>query len=765
MLRRLRIVKPLLKPIIKAQVSEQPTLIEGAELLYLLPRPSLTDLAVLSTAAQRLGMAIPEQGMKSRTGMSVRYEFLTQNVGRVLRRSLMRTCPPRLRLAHELVRSGQAIQVVPVSIFWSRAPQHESSLLRILFSERWTATSRLRRLIDLLINRQMVQVVFGPAIDLAQLVNSGLGEARELRRSARLLRVIFKNQRRALLGPELSLKRRAMSLVLSHPEVQLAIERDASTHGRPTKQSTRLAQRILAGIVSDFSAITLRIAYRFLAWCFRIGGAEFSIRGMEPIRQCAQQANLVYLPCHQSHLDYIVLSFLLYREGLAIPHIASGENLDLPVLGSILRQCGAFFIRRSFRDDDLYRNLITQYLRQILLRGHSVEFFLEGTRSRTGFLMPARLGMMQVTLSAAQKPPARPLALVPVRFGFERLIDGDSFARELAGASKRKETWGGLVRGFKQMRAGLGSIGLAFGEPIVLRDTSELHAGTIANLVLRKVNANLLVTGTHLIALTLLSAAQHRMERGLLEGQMALYIEWLCAEGFTCLENDVDGCIQAAARQGLLRFETITDVDLISTSEKGENHLPWHRNNALHSLALPSLMALASARSALQETPSLQITLLWPLLANELHLGELTAGLYTRWRNRMDSHDMLDTEGLAQAAASSSGRSLRLLARLLAPTLERHLLILDTAIRHPINEPVARETIQAESLRRAAQLAEVSTESLNRDCARLALGALLSTSVLVEHPGIHPGPGAEQLADEIAPLVSSEFLEALSNCP
>lgn len=763
MLRRLRVVKRLLAPIIKAQICGRPTLSEGAEVLYLLPRPSLTDLAVLSRAAERLEMAVPEHPIESGSKMPVRYEFLTQNVGLLLRRSLMRSCPRRLRLAHELARSGQSIQMVPVSVFWSRAPQHETSLLRILFSERWTATSRLRRLIEIFINRKMVQIVFGATIDLSQLVNSELGVERELRRSARLLRVIFKNQRRALLGPELSLKRRAMSAVLSHPEVTMAIERDALAHGRRTKQSTRLAHRLLTGIVSDFSAITLRVVYRFAAWCFKIAGADFSIRGMERIRQCAQEANLVYLPCHQSHLDYIVLSFLLYREGLAIPHIAAGENLDLPLLGRILRQCGAFFIRRSFRDDDLYRNIITQYLRQILSRGHPLEFFLEGARSRTGFLMPARLGMMQVTLSAAQMPPARPIALVPVRFGFERLMDGDSFARELAGGAKSRETWGDLIRGFKQIRSGLGNIGLAFGEPIVIKDTGRLQARSIANLVLCKVNANLLVTGAHLIALTLLAAPQHRIEKRLLEAQVALYIKWLESEGYTCLETEADACIQIAVRQGLLQFEKVAGVDLVGTSVKGARHLPWHRNNALHSLALPALLALVSARSSLDESPSRLISSLWPLLANELHLEKLTKRHYTRWRKRMRDQNMLDERGMARSAASGGGRGVRLLGRILTPTLERYLLVLDTVNRQQINQPVPRETIEAESMRRAAHLTEVATECVNRDCARLTLEALISTSLLVEQPVIQPHPGAQNISTLIASLVSGEFVDALSN--
>ena len=763
MLRRLALARKLLAPLIKAQVTGEPEAKSGDELVYLLPRPSLTDLCVLSTAAARLGLPSPESELDADGTLLRRFEFLSQNVGWLLRRSLMRSYPPRLKKAHELARSGKAIRIIPVSIFWSRAPHHETSTLRILMSERWTATTRFRRLIELLVNRKLVRIVFAPGIDLPMLVDSKLDPEPELRRTARLLRIVFKNQRLALLGPELSLKRRSLSLVLAHPEVRLAIERDALAQGRRPAQSARLARRILTEVVSDFSAITLRLVYRLVEWCWKMAGTEFTVRGLDRARICAQTAHLVYLPCHQSHLDYIVLSFLLYRHGLALPHIAAGQNLDLPILGRILRHCGAFFIRRGFRHDDLYRNLVTQYVRQVLFRGHPLEFFLEGTRSRSGFLMPARLGMLQVTLSAAQKPPARPLALIPVRFSFERLLDADSFARELGGLTKRRESWGDLFRGFTQIRRGLGHIGMALGDPIVIEDAGKLRAQSLANLVARKINANLLVTGTHLVALALLGSARRRLERSLLESQISLYSEWLGGDGYSCLETQAGKCIEAAERQGLVHLERIAGVDLINTSTKGDRHLPWHRNNAMHSLTLPALMALGSVRQPLEDKPALQISSLWPLLASELHLDKLTSGLYTHWRDRLRDRDMLDESGNAASGASAPGRSLRLLGRLLIPTLERHLLILDIARCEQDNQPLPRETLEAESLRRAAHLAEVCSEPLNRDCAHLAVHSLLSTSTLLEQPGILPGPKAKAVAAAISFYLSDEFVNALSN--
>lgn len=761
MLRRLSVLKRLLGSLVCTQVSGELPESDGECTLYVLPRPALTDLAVLCTSAKRLGLPAPEDCSAADDDVP-QFEFLGQNVGWLLRRSLMHRYPQRLKRAHQLAREGRSVKLVPVTVFWSRSPHHEMSFMKILLSERWTATTRLRRFFQIFLNRKLVHLAFAPAIDLSRLVEASSDPRRELRRTARLLRVIFKNQRLALIGPELSLKRRALSNVLTHPEVRRAIERDAVSGGHRLSQSTRRARRLLRGIVSDFSPVTIRWVYGLVAWCWKRAKVSFSLHGLEATRSCAQTANIVYLPCHQSHLDYIVLSFLLYEQGLALPHIASGDNLNLPVLGRLLRQCGAFYIRRSFRGDDLYRNVITQYVRLILLRGHSVEFFPEGTRSRTGFLMPPKLGMLQVTLNAAQAPPAKPLALIPVRYSFERLLDGESFAHELTGACKQKESWMDLLRGFFRMGRGLGRIGISFGEPIVIDCSNQLKASEVATQILAKINQKSLATASHLLALALLGTPRRRLERNLLQAQMALYIEWLDTEGFITLETEAQASIAACERQGLVQFETLAGVDFASSTQKGDRLLPWHRNNALHSLAFPALLALLSFSRPLEDTPREQVSDLWNLIAKELHQPKFSRGMYRKWLSELRERNFIQVDGGACPAASEEGRRLKLLARLLVPTLERHLLILDTANSALISQPFTRDALIAECLRRAAHLSEFLSEPLTRDCAHLSVYALLGMNALTEQPdGVRCADPATRLLPAISACLPEESLRVL----
>ena len=142
---------------------------------------------------------------------------------------------------------------------------------------------------------------------------------------------------------------------------------------------------------------------------------------------------IVYLPCHRSHIDYLLLSYLIYRNGLTPPHIAAGDNLDMPLVGGLLRRGGAFFLRRSFKGEPLYAAVFHEYLHLMLARGFPIEYFIEGGRSRTGRTLAPKAGILGMTIASFVRSHSRPLVFVPVYVGYERIIEGDTYVRELAG--------------------------------------------------------------------------------------------------------------------------------------------------------------------------------------------------------------------------------------------------------------------------------------------------------------------------------------------
>ena len=151
-----------------------------------------------------------------------------------------------------------------------------------------------------------------------------------------------------------------------------------------------------------------------------------------------------------------------------MPYVAAGINLNLPVIGRLLRKGGAFFIRRSFRGSGLYPIVFMKYVDVMMNRGHAMEFFIEGGRSRTGRLLQPRTGMLSMTVRSFLRDARRPVAYVPAYFGYERLLEGESYIDEISGRPKQKESVRGLLRVLPQLRRQLGRVFISFGEPLLL---------------------------------------------------------------------------------------------------------------------------------------------------------------------------------------------------------------------------------------------------------------------------------------------------------
>src|SRR6202044_2496690 len=178
-----------------------------------------------------------------------------------------------------------------------------------------------------------------------------------------------------------------------------------------------------------------------------------------------------------SHMDYLLLSYAIYERGYAVPHIAAGLNLNLPIIGRFLRKGGAFYVRRSFRGNALYTVVFMKYLAAMMARGHSIEYFIEGGRSRTGRLRPPMTGMLSMTVRSYLREPRRPVVFVPVYFGYERIVEGPTYIGELSGQPKEKESVLGLLRSLRRLsRERLGRVHAILGEPIHLDALLDNHA-------------------------------------------------------------------------------------------------------------------------------------------------------------------------------------------------------------------------------------------------------------------------------------------------
>jgi len=257
---------------------------------------------------------------------------------------------------------------VPVAVYWGRAPQKEGSWLRLLLVEDWAIASRLRKFFQVLLNGRETLIEIGDPVPLRSLLGKDAAAALTGRRAARALRALYARQRAARIGPDLSHRRTIVTRVLRASAVRAAMAQEMREKKITRRKAMRQAQRIAEEIAANYSHAFVRFMEHLLTrlWNRLYDGIVFG--HVQTLARVAEGHEVVYVPCHRSHMDYLLLSYAIYREGYAIPHIAAGINLNMPVVGRFLRKGGAFFIRRSFRGSALYTVVFMSYLGAIMAR-------------------------------------------------------------------------------------------------------------------------------------------------------------------------------------------------------------------------------------------------------------------------------------------------------------------------------------------------------------------------------------------------------------
>ncbi len=260
------------------------------------------------------------------------------------------------------------------------------------------------------------------------------------------MRAEFRHMRVDTLGPDLSRRRAIIAQVLRTRAVRQAVRQEIRDTKRTRRDGLLVARRHALEIAANYSHTFVRIAERILSRFLTRVYDGIEVRNAEYLDRLPPACEIVYMPCHRSHVDYLLLSYVIYQRGYAVPYVAAGVNLNLPVIGRLLRKGGAFFIRRSFRGSGLYPIVFMKYVDVMMNRGHPIEFFIEGGRSRTGRLLRPRTGMLSMTVRSFLRDTRRPVAYVPVYFGYDKLLEGESYIDELMGTPEGEGVGGRPVR-------------------------------------------------------------------------------------------------------------------------------------------------------------------------------------------------------------------------------------------------------------------------------------------------------------------------------
>lgn len=338
---------------------------------------------------------------------------------------------------------------------------------------------------------------------------------------------------------------------------------------------------------------------------------------LEKIKELSERngENVIYCPTHRSYIDFLMLSYILYANEIKVPHICAGEDfLSIAVLHSFLRNSGAFFMKRSFKDDPLYKSIFTEYVQNLLTDNHSLEFFLEGTRARSGKMLRPKFGLLNVLTSAYFKDKVKDFHFVPVTINYSRVLEGETFPLELLGEAKVKESLSRIVKAARYITMNFGSIYVEFAEPISLRSyvqeivhKENLHPGvnkedrmlissSLGYHLIHKLSEKLVIMPTSICASILL---MHR--KGISEDELIKQVDYLlqvlkdrnvimpaeCNSAKICVRKGTNHLNETVSKKkDIFEPRVIPKIDY-----KNILLLSYYRNNLIHLFINEALIA------------------------------------------------------------------------------------------------------------------------------------------------------------------------------
>jgi glycerol-3-phosphate O-acyltransferase len=593
-------------------------------------------------------------------------------------------------------------------------------------------------------------------------------------------------------------RRSARLGALAHPDFRSDLERIARETGRTDRHAMRDARKYLREMGAKPSPLVAGFGgwAAGLVWRRNYRKVHYEPGDLKRLKELGTDHPLVFLPSHKSQLDHAVLHHLLWRNGRPPNYTAAGINMNFFLLGPIIRRSGSFFIRRRIGDRPVYKRVLRAYLAHLLEQGHPVEWYIEGTRSRTGKVLPPTYGLLTYAAEALWNDRCGDIHAVPVSISYDHVEEIEPYVAEQRGATKRRETFTWMVKSILMMGKDYGDIHVRLGAPLSMAEYFGGHAeadrrGMIAALgteICSRINRATPVTATSLVASAILgNTGQLRLS----PVRLGEVVDELVRDATTRRLPMVDG-LAALDRAGIERIARrlarrgIVTIDGVTSGPGGTSPTyriepdqrlaaSFYRNTIAHHYVVPAAagVAIASAGrvtgNSLLEGFDQALRALHGLLEIDFFLpdpgvfaGQVTSELTRRipgWES------LLVAEG--RAAVLDRLRPHR------APWALRHFLEAYWVVAVQIADEQAGGPSDTKGLLRSALEGSLAYARRGRISAEAASLSLLSAGLRMatrhdpaaaEEPD--SGPGAGALATELARFLESiEILEGTALRP
>lgn len=435
---------------------------------------------------------------------------------------------------------------LPHIMFFSKTPHTtQLSFLDVIFGTQENP-GRLRRLVALFKSPRKIFIETAEPVVLKTFLERPDIARLNPKDQAVALRRYLLNQinlhRQSITGPVLKSRLEIQEEMLTNPRVQTVI----ADYAEEEKISIHLAHKQAADFLNEIAASynpkMIRIFDITLRWMFKniFEGMVVDYKGLDRIKRVSKKGPLVLVPCHKSHLDYLILSYVFYNNNMPCPLIAAGKNLSFWPLGPIFRGGGAFFLRRSFKGERLYPKIFAAYIRKVLEEGFHIEFFVEGGRSRTGKLLSPKIGLLSLLMDAYMESIWADMTFVPIYIGYDRVLEEKAYINEIEGGKKTPENLKNVIKARKFLKKKYGKIYLNFHEPISLKEylshfahpavESKTVYAEFGKKLVGAINSVSLITPHAVIAAAILNCGQKRFDRKQLMAIVDTYMNYLMSQ-------------------------------------------------------------------------------------------------------------------------------------------------------------------------------------------------------------------------------------------
>jgi glycerol-3-phosphate O-acyltransferase len=444
----------------------------------------------------------------------------------------------------------------------------------------------------------------------------------------------------------------------------------------------------------------------------------------------SQQGPLILIPCHKSHIDYLIMSYVLYQNRMPCPHIAAGQNLSFWPMGVVFRAAGAFFLRRSFRGAVLYSRVFSEYIYKLLEEGFNIEIFIEGGRSRSGKLLMPKLGFLSILLNAFKSGACEDMIFVPVHIGYDQILEEGAYLHEIGGGKKEPENLSQIIKARRFLKQRFGKIYINFHEPISLNALLNDYGTSLAEMpqktqnalcrdlgwrVINAIDRVSVVTPHSLVAAAILNSPSKRFSGKELFAILDTYLKLLSTQKAkltdTLLMDHQRACEQALESYLQRKIIELPDGEKGMPGEIAQYHLPpaqrlqleYYKNNCIAYFVPIAITAMAILSKDAFQFSSTDLhdryDSLKEIFKQEFAFdADRNAAIHVRKTIKafIDQAILMPHRSMPETyqITSSGLRNLKLFARFLKPYFESYLVVLQFFRQTPRNKARGKDRLK-----------------------------------------------------------------------